>query len=209
MKNLLYLVLIICLPTIAIFQFLNWRKFNPPSDYTQEVSQSIDPNYHDENLLLSYFENLQNASTYARHCWKEHRIDVKSDKPHSPNQGEYIQTYQQYISNAEMAKLRLEQSAKWKSEGFSNEDIIMMEKEGNGLPPNLQQLRYTKVFAQEGDKNELVFQVQKALLEQGYEMPIDGWFKTETSDALITYQQEKGLFPSGKIDKQTIDSLFP
>ncbi|MEO0897414.1 MAG: peptidoglycan-binding domain-containing protein [Bacteroidota bacterium] len=208
MKNLFYLVIIICLPLIAFFQFQNWRKFNPPSEYTEAISAEIDPNYHDQDLLLSYYENLQNAATYARYCWKEFRVDVKSEQPHSPKHETYIKTYNQYLTQAQLAKQKLTLSAQLKARGFSNENIKSIEENGELVPASIQNSMLNKTIAKEGDRNALIFDVQKKLVERGYEMPLDGFFKTETLDALIKFQTESGIFPSGEIDTETLKKLF-
>ena len=39
-------------------------------------------------------------------------------------------------------------------------------------------------------------------------VPIDGIYDTATRDALIKFQQEQGLYPSGVADKETWDRLY-
>jgi len=208
MKNLFYLIVVICLPLIAFFQFQNWRKFHPPKNYTESPSPDIDPNYHNSDVVLQYFQSLEQAATYARFCWKEHRIDVKSTSPHSSTEQTYVDTYQQYLAKAQMLKQKLIKSAEWKKRGFGNEEIILLEEKGNFLPRELSYLLDNKVMAKVGDQSQLVFEVQKVLVEKGYSMPIDGVFKRETQEALKKFQTDQGIYPSGVLDRLSLEKLF-
>ncbi|MCI4669307.1 MAG: peptidoglycan-binding protein [Bacteroidia bacterium] len=207
MKNLFFLVIIITLPLIAFFQFQNWRKFHPPKDYTEVPSQEIDPNYHDSETVLNYYTSLQQAATYARYCWKEHRVDVRSDYPADSKKQIYLKTYQNYLGHAQMLKQKLINSADWKKQGYSNEEIKILESEGE-LPFDIKHLLTNKVVAKIGDENQLVYEVQKKLVNQGYTMPIDGVFKSETQEALKTFQNDQELFPSGILDRLTLEKLY-
>lgn len=207
MKNLFFIIVIVTLPLIAFFQFQNWRKFHPPKDYTLAPSPEIDPNYHDPEVVLNYYTSLQQAATYARYCWKEYRVDVRSDYPADSKKQQYIKTHQNYLATAQMLKQKLVKSAAWKKQGYSNEEIINMESLGE-LPEELHQLLTNKVMAKIGDKSQMVYQVQQELVEKGYAMPIDGVFKTETQEALKYFQRDQKLFPSGILDRITLERLF-
>ncbi len=55
----------------------------------------------------------------------------------------------------------------------------------------------------------LITQVQRALIERGYDVGphgVDNVFGTDTKEALVKYQKEKGL-PIGQLDKETLKSL--
>jgi hypothetical protein len=56
--------------------------------------------------------------------------------------------------------------------------------------------------------NETVYQIQKALKERGYDPGrLDGLWGEKTEEAVRKFQQEKGLFVSGKLDEKTQESL--
>lgn len=207
MKNLFFLVVIITLPLIAFFQFQNWRKFHPPKNYTEIPSTEIDTNYHNPELVMKYYTSIQQAATYARYCWKEHRVDVRSDYPADSKKQQFLLTYQNYLATAQMLKQKLTQSAQWKKQGYSNEEIQKMENMGE-MPSELKQLITNKVLAKIGDTNQMVYHIQRKLVERGYAMPIDGVFKSETEDALKNFQRDQSMFASGILDRITLERLF-
>ena len=58
-----------------------------------------------------------------------------------------------------------------------------------------------------GEKGREVRAVQHALIANGYRITADGVFGEATQTALRSFQDHKGLFPSGVIDRETIECL--
>lgn len=208
MKRLFYLIVIIGLPVIAYFQFENYRALHPPEDYTLTPNPEIDASYHDPQVVLNYYTLLQEAKSFAGSCWENDRFNVKTTDPVDPDHQELMARYHQYLATAQHLEQKLIQSAKWKKEGFSNENIQKMETQ-DPMTRMLERWKENSIeVATKGEKNELVFKVQEKLNTLGITMPIDGVFDTETETGIITFQNQKSLFPSGKIDMITFRTLF-
>ncbi|MEO1416618.1 MAG: peptidoglycan-binding protein [Bacteroidota bacterium] len=208
MKRLFYLIVIIGLPVIAYFQFENYRALHPPEDYTLAPNPEIDASYHDPQVVLSYYTLLQQAKSFAGSCWENDRLNVKTSDPIDPDHQALMARYHQYIATAQHLEQKLIQSAKWKKEGFSNAAIQKMETQ-DPMQRILEQWKGNSIeVATKGEKNELIFKVQEKLNTLGITMPIDGVFDTETETGITTFQNQKGLFPSGKIDMITFRTLF-
>ncbi|WP_414652370.1 peptidoglycan-binding domain-containing protein [Ideonella sp.] len=51
-------------------------------------------------------------------------------------------------------------------------------------------------------------EAQRILTQLGFRPgPVDGTFGERTVSALISFQREKGLIPTGKLDHETIEAL--
>lgn len=208
MKNLLALVLIICLPVIAYFQYSNYRRMNPPASYAPAAATDIDLNYHDAGQLAAYYHTLSEAGHFGRHCWKEYRLDVKSDKPADPFKQNLVNTYQQLLARAAQLEALLRRSAALKARGLDNENIRRLEQEGlseGGMKARL--LLDGKTALVIGEKGAAVFEAQKLLKATGCELPIDGVFDIVTEGCVRQFQQAKNLYPSGKLDLHTLSLL--
>jgi peptidoglycan hydrolase-like protein with peptidoglycan-binding domain len=62
----------------------------------------------------------------------------------------------------------------------------------------------------QGDRGVEVTKVQQALIDLGYLLPsfgVDGKFEGETKAAVLKFQQDQALPPTGKLDKGTLDRL--
>jgi peptidoglycan hydrolase-like protein with peptidoglycan-binding domain len=59
-----------------------------------------------------------------------------------------------------------------------------------------------------GSKGSAVWELQKLLTAQGYEIPVDGVFSIETDKALKDFQRINNVFPSGITDEETIRILI-
>lgn len=57
------------------------------------------------------------------------------------------------------------------------------------------------------DYSSFIFELQKKLVEKGYEIPIDGLFRDITFNAVRVFEEKNGLFPDGKIDMLTLEYL--
>jgi len=59
-----------------------------------------------------------------------------------------------------------------------------------------------------GEKNPLIFEVQKRLITKGYDLINDGVFKKRTRNAIKIFEEKNNLFNDGYLDILTLDALF-
>ncbi|MEM7654976.1 MAG: peptidoglycan-binding domain-containing protein [Bacteroidota bacterium] len=209
MKRLFYLVMIISLPLITFFQFDRYRRFHPPTEYAHPIHQDIDYGYHDPAVVLEYLTAAQQTGTYARHLWREHRLDVKSVDPKAAEFQPEIATYQQYVATTQFLEKRLLQSAQWKAAGKKNAEIQALENGSqNERQQAYEQWTNNPVLARVGDQGPIVYEIQRRLQALAYELPLDGIYRSETQRDVQAFQTKQQLFPSGIVDKQTFLRLL-
>jgi len=54
---------------------------------------------------------------------------------------------------------------------------------------------------------EEIIEVQQILVQQGFDVEVDGVFGTRTRQALVSFQQKQGLQATGRIDSRTMTAL--
>lgn len=78
---------------------------------------------------------------------------------------------------------------------------MLQEQFGDGMD------EATHGFLQIGDNGAAVTELQTALSEQGYPVTIDGDFGDETQQAVVNYQENKGLVVDGAVGNDTISAI--
>ena len=207
MKRLFYLIVIITLPIIAWFQYSQYRRFHPPKDYSFPLSDDIDAEYHDPELIKSYYLAAEEIENYASYAWNKHGVDVKMGSPMDPEEKKFVETWQKMIAAARFMELKLKNSKELKAKGMTNEQIRKQEI-GISYQLDAKDLLNNQVIAQQGQESGTVYEIQKMLISRGYDIPLDGIFKEETYQAVQKFQQTRNLFPSGIVDMLTLKSLM-
>lgn len=208
MKKLLILILIICLPLIAFFQYKNYRRFNPPSSYEYALNYQVDMNYHQPELVEEYFQKIVEVSAFARMQWSNERIDVRFPNIDSETETNAANYYNVMLTRLKWLEARLSRSTELKEAGFSNTNIKEIEA---GVPPTLAGwgVKGDAIKAATlGQRGEVIWSIQKKLIEKGYNHTLDGVFGVDTQTALLQFQTDQDLFPSGRMNETTFRSLF-
>jgi hypothetical protein len=209
MKKLLFLILIITLPIIAYFEYVSWKRFHPAKDYSYRLSDEIDINYHNHDLVQEYFENALEIGRYAKQKYFNEEIDVEFPDEQNIEAVNASKYYAKLKARTLYLEGLLKESSKLKKEGLSNQEIELIETLGfsiEGLRAYQDSENY--VGLKSGTKSKYVWDIQKKLTEKGYEVPIDGLFGVETESQLRAFQRANNLYPSGETDRDTFDRLF-
>ena len=192
---------------ITYFQYQKYTRFRPPSAYDYQVSDSIDINYHDPVVLQQYYQNAYDIGNFARTLWHDRKIDVRFTTPEDLEVKKAVQYYGQLVSTTHYLEDMLVNSKKLKDQGFSNQDILLMEQEGIS-PVGFLILKNKQLEGlKRGDSGRSVWELQKLLVQKGYSIPVDGIFNVVTEDALKDFQQEIADYPSGIVDDTTLRAL--
>ncbi len=209
MKRLAYLILIISLPLLIFFQWRKYRRFNPPTDYSYEINEAIDAQYHDPEAVLQYYQAAEATGTYARYCWRKHRVDVKVPDLEDPEEAAMTKVYQQHLATTQALERRLLQSAQWKSQGLSTSEIQTLERSGMS-PQSLQaqQLLGVDRLVRFGEESPSVWHIQKLLIAKGYDIRLDGIFDQETLAALNALQAADSLPQTYGVDEEVLGYLM-
>ncbi len=210
MKRVFYIIMIIGIPIIIWFQYDRYRKFHPPKDYAFPINTDIDTNYHDPEVVLNYYKYALECETYARYCWKSHRVDVLAPNWEDPQEKAFAQTYNQMKATASVLEQRLLASSSMKADGYSHVEILRWEETGMDTQSyQMQQiLEGRDGIVRLGEINDGVWRLQRLLNEKGYDIRIDGVFNQETLAALQSFQDTHNLKQTEGIDRETLEVLF-
>ncbi len=212
MKRILAIALVIFLVIYGLSKYREYQRFNPPSPYDYEISEQIDVNYHDQDLLARYYQQAEELGHYARSVWASEKIDVLHTDRDDPQQQSFAQEYLRKKAELQRVEGKLKNSAQLKQQGFGNKDIINIELDG--LSPQNYRLQQSmegipaSLELKLNDTGQLVYLLQKQLTALGYELEQDGIFKRETQDVVSKFQEKVGLLPTGVVDAMTFKKIY-
>ncbi len=211
MKKILIALVIIFLSSILIFQYKNYKKYNPPSYFNYTTNDSIDINYYDPIIVQHYFENTYQLGSFARQLWFNKGIDINFLDESKDNSRDALNYYKTLIATTHILERKLIKSYKLKETGFANNEIKRIIETGTSAAEiHYQQAIESALYLNNlrmGDTGQDVWALQKLLIAKGYDIPKDGNFGNETQNAIIDFQKGKDLYSSGAIDIATIKEL--
>lgn len=208
MKRILILLVVISLIVIAIFQYLDYRKFNEDGSYDYVVSEKVDANYYDKSMLSDYYSTAYQIGSLAREVWFNHKIDVKAVDKGDVNSINASLAYEQLRIKAKSLESKLTESKRLKDLGFDNEAIRLIEEKGISEKNYHAYKILGDNILKKGDKSEAVWELQRLLVAAGFEIPIDCMFSDQTETALKEFQKSKNIFPSGIAGMQVFKLLM-
>jgi hypothetical protein len=206
MKRLFYLLTIVVLPIVAWVEIDRYRRLHAPGDYAYAIPDSLDWDYHDPELLLDFLQSAAHAEAYARGVWRQHKIDVLRPAPGNAEAQLHARTYAAHRAAAKALEQKLLRSARLKRQGWTQAQIRRWE--ADSTLETLELLANNPVLASLGQQSQLVFEAQRLLARQGYALPIDGNFQEVTRNAILEYQSDHQLYPSGLLDRYTLHHLL-
>ncbi len=210
MKRILTLAIVVFLAIYGYSKYQEYQRFHPPSSYDYAISDQIDINYHNEEVINAYYQNASEVGTFARSVWSSENIDVLHPRRDHALEMKYSKEYQDLIIRTKKLEDRLKHAAKLKQQGFSNQDIRAMELEGlnpqlylfqKALGDNIAELKIQ-------DNGQMVYLLQTYLVKLGYDIPEDGIFRRITEQAVRDFQESQGLLPTGVADPVTFRKLY-
>ncbi|MDN5204476.1 peptidoglycan-binding domain-containing protein [Fulvivirgaceae bacterium BMA10] len=207
MKRLALIIITISLVVIAYFQYKKHQWKMNLVEYDYAVSKNIDANYYNPELVRQYYDNVFKLKTFVRSQWRNHGIDVlhPNDDSESLDAVDYFNRLQSLTKSIES---KLEHSKTLKDQGFDNLAIQYIAE--HGISPKNYGLINNQDYIglQAGDLNANVWELQKILINQGYDIPKDGKFGPETESALKDLQEKNDMFPSGIVDRNTLKLIL-
>lgn len=210
MKRIFAFGLVAFLLIYGYSKFREHQRFKAPSTYDYVISDDIDVNYHNQSVLSQYYEKAQEIGQFARSVWSSERIDVMYPQEDEPEADLLVRRYMLMKAETERLEGILRNSKRLKDEGFDNHDIRRMEVEGLSTKSYrfLQTVGTSPVQLKMDDTGQLVYLLQQKLAALGYEIPLDGIFKEQTQKAILIFQEQQGLFPTGTVDNITFQKII-
>lgn len=218
MKQITIALLSIIIIILGYNLYSNYQRFNSPgSDYVS--NQKIDLNYYDATTLQSYYQAIEDANSYVKMAWANDDVDVRNPEDDDDDTKAVVSGYTKKLGIVKLYEEKLVQSAKMKSEGLNDKDVIAFEESGYKAKDYNEFIK--RKFLMEtfksnpekyslniGDSNTFIFELQKILVKKGYNIIVDGLFKENTMNAIREFEQKNGLFPDGELDAVTLDYLL-
>jgi murein L,D-transpeptidase YcbB/YkuD len=209
MKRLLSIAFIIGIPVIILFEYLAYRRVNPPSDFAYQTSEQVDLAYHDKSVLAAYFRDATELESLGRYAWKEYDVDVLSDQPKESPEKDLVEAYRQLKAKVRQQEAMLLRSAALKDKGYDSLAVkMMLEKGYSEATYRTRSFLQGKPYLQFEEQGVAIFKVQEMLKAKGYDLPVDGYFEKKTLEAVKSFQKSKGIFPTGRVGDLTLQKLF-
>lgn len=218
MKKLLILLIAIILCIFAFNKFQDYKRFNGPN-VNYEISDKVDLNYHDKNILRNYYNAISQLNGFVNMQWSANRIDVVDPEKDDKQTQFAVEQFAEKRSEIKFYEDVLIQSKLLKGKGYTNADVKCFEKENLSYDEfvvfenkikyrNIILKSYNDYKVKKGSINMLVFELQKMLNNKGFKIKIDGVFDNETADALKRFEEQRNLYPDGELDLLVLDSLL-
>lgn len=218
MKQIIITLLVVLLLILGFNLYSDYKRFHSPgSDYVS--TQKIDLNYYDSTTLQNYYQAIEEVNAYVKTAWANDDVDVRNPEDDDEDTKAVVSGYTKKLGIVKLYEEKLVQSAKMKSEGLNDKDVIAFEESGFKSKDYNEFIKRKflmetfksnpeKYSLKLGDFNSFVFELQKILVKKGYNIPVDGLFKDTTLKAIGAFEQKNGLFADGKIDAVTLDYLL-
>lgn len=216
MKQLIILLLLIILGVIGYGQYHQYKRYHT-NEINYKTDKKIDLEYYNQEILINYNKAIENLNSFVSLQWTANGIDVRTPEEDDVATKLAVNTYADKLAMIKYYESKLEKSATLKEKGLVNKEIEFLENTGTDLVAYQKSLETAKIKSmfnpkdknmKYGQKNALIFEVQKQLTKKGLTLKIDGIFKKETLNAIKTFENNNHLFPDGYLDLLTLDALF-
>ncbi|RAJ17760.1 peptidoglycan-binding domain-containing protein [Olleya aquimaris] len=218
MKKILIAILVVIVLIFSYNQYKEFQRFHP-KHANYKISESIDLNYHNQEMVYNYNEAVEQLNSYATMQWSANEIDVKSPESDDAETTLAVNTYAKKLAKVKFYETKLEQSKQLKDKGYTNADIQNFEQIGltveaynthvnNEKFKNRLLNALPKTNLRTGERSPFVFEIQKLLVKKGYDIPVDGVYMTITANAIKDFEAKNNLFADGNIDEVTLEALL-
>lgn len=215
MKQLIIFLLIIIVGLIGYGKYSQYKRYNSP-EINYKTDHKLDKEYHNQELVLNYYEAIENLDSYTMLQWTANDIDVRTPKEDDIETKSAVESYAKKLAKVKYYESILENSLKLKNNGLSNTEIKFIEENGIDIATykkkekfeTIKSLFDPKVNLYKGEKDAIIYEVQKRLKEVGYHIQIDGVYRIETLNAIKSFEEKNNLLADGFIDKLMLEILF-
>jgi len=215
MKQIIIFLLIIILALIGYGKYSQYKRYNTP-EVNYKTDKKIDVNYHNQEFLYNYYKAVEELDSYVMLQWTANGIDVRTPEDDDNLTKIAVESYAKKLAMVNYYEAILENSFNLKQKGLSNIEVKTIEEEGIDLETFKEQEEFAKiknlynpnVNLYNGEKNAIIYEVQKRLVSLGDSIKIDGVYRIETLNAIKNFETKNNLLADGYLDVLTIDLLF-
>ena len=215
MKQIIIFLLLIIAFFIGYGKYNQYKRYNS-SEVNYKTEKKIDLEYHNQELVINYNKAIEELNSFVMLQWAANNIDVRTPEDDDTKTKDAVTKYAEKLAIVNYYESKLEKSVVLKEKGISNEEIKFIEKTGTDLKSHQKTLATNKIKSlfdaskkmKYGEKNPLIFEVQKILISKGHVLTEDGIFKKETMNAIKSFEEQNNLLADGYLDILTLDVLF-
>jgi peptidoglycan hydrolase-like protein with peptidoglycan-binding domain len=215
MKQIIIFLLLIIAAVIGYGEYSDYKRYHSPNvDYITD--QKIDVNYYNQEFVSNYYKAVENLNSYVKLQWTAYDIDVRTPEDDDIETFEAVKKYAEKLAQVKFYEAKLNNSLQLKEQGKTNKEIQYLALNGLTLEDYnnqkhaelIKSLFKRKTSLYNGEKNAIIYEVQKKLVEQGESIQIDGVYRIETLNAIKAFEQKNDLLADGYLDELTIELLF-
>ncbi|TVZ55912.1 putative peptidoglycan binding protein [Lutibacter sp. Hel_I_33_5] len=215
MKQIIIFLLLIIAFFIGFGKYQQYKRYHT-EEVNYKTAKKIDADYHNKEVLLKYYEAIEDINSFVKMEWTANDIDVRTPEDDDAETQRAIKNYSKKIAKIKFYEDILENSLQLKEKGLSNKDIKFLEETGLDYKSHQKNLKFDKIKGlynseikiYNGRKSPLTFEVQKQLTKLGYTLDIDGAYRQETINAVKDFETKNNLLSDGLLDVITLEKLF-
>ena len=177
-------------------------------------NDSIDYNYYDQTVLQTYLNNCARLTSMSKKLWIRNGVDIHKDSTGFGEIQSQINKYNWTLKYTRILEGRLKDSKDMKDGGLTNDVIKMVFEEGItvGALENEKDKEAAYEFLKgknisSASKPNEIWELQKLLNANDYNLSINGVYDASTDSALIDFQKSNNLYPSHICDDMTLKKL--
>lgn len=200
---------------IGYGKYNQYKRYSSP-EINYKTDKNIDVSYHNQELLINYYEAVESLDSYVMLQWSTNKIDVRTPEEDDIETKVAVKNYAKKLAKVHFYEAILENSTKLKEKGLDNKEIKFLETEGIDLKTHKRKLKYEKIKnlfnsnlkLYNGEKNAIIFEVQKELNRKGDNITMDGVYRIETFNAIKAFEEKNNLLADGYLDDLTLEMMF-
>lgn len=215
MKKIIIFLLVIIVLLIGYGKYSQYKRYSSP-EINYKTDKNVDVSYHNQQLLMNYYEAIEALDSYVMLQWSANEIDVRTPEDDDIETKVAVENYTKKLAKVHYYEAILENSTNLKEKGLDNKEIKFLETEGVDLKTYKRKLKYDKiknlfnsnVKLYNGEKNAIIYEVQKELNRKGDTITVDGVYRIETFNAIKAFEEKNNLLADGYLDDLTLEIMF-
>ncbi|AOW16597.1 hypothetical protein LPB03_03540 [Polaribacter vadi] len=215
MKKIIIFLLVIIALLIGYGKYSQYKRYSSP-EINYKTDKNIDISYHNQEILMNYYEAVEALDSYVMLQWSANEIDVRTPEDDDIETKVAVENYAKKLAKVHFYEAILENSTNLKEKGLDNKEIKFLETEGVDLKTYKRKLKYDKiknlfnsnVKLYNGEKNAIIYEVQKELNRKGDTITVDGVYRIETFNAIKAFEEKNNLLADGYLDDLTLEIMF-
>ncbi len=212
MKQIIIFLLVIIALLIGYGKYNQYKRYSSP-EINYKSDKNIDVSYHNQELLINYYEAVETLDSYVMLQWSANKIDVRTPEDDDIETKIAVENYAKKLAKVHYYEAILENSTKLKEKGLDNNAIKFLETTGTDFNTHQRKLKTEKiknlfnsnVKLYNGEKNAIIYEVHKELHRKGDTITVDGVYRIETFNAIKAFEEKNNLLADGYLDDLTLE----